>query len=73
VRLDSLVLLKQVHLQVYGSVVANRFSNQHILPLTQMTVSAECYYQPSVDAAFDEDSEQMELGWYRMALLLPGT
>ena len=55
-------------LQVYGSVVANRFSNQHILPLAQMSVSAECYYQPSVDAAFDEDSEQMELGLYCLVI-----
>lgn len=48
---------------MYGSVVANRYSNQHILPLAQMSVSAECYYQPRVNADFDEDSEQMELGW----------
>ena len=48
--------------QVYGSVVANRYSNQHILPLSQMSVSAECFYQPRVNADFDEDSEQMELG-----------
>lgn len=46
---------------VYGSVVANRYSNQHILPLSQMSVSAECYYQPLVNVDFDEDSEQMQL------------
>lgn len=51
-----------MYVQVYGSVVANRYSNQHILPLAQMSVSAECYYQPRVNADFDEDSEQMELG-----------
>ena len=50
--------------QVYGSVVANRYSNQHILPLSQMSVSAECFYQPRVNADFDEDSEQMELGLF---------
>ncbi len=48
---------------MYGSVVANRYSNQHILPLSQMSVSAECFYQPRVNADFDEDSEQMELGY----------
>lgn len=48
--------------KVYGSVVANRYSNQLILPMSQMSVSAECFYQPRVDANFDEDSEQMELG-----------
>ena len=47
---------------MYGSVVANRYSNQHILPLSQMSVSAECYYQPLVNVDFDEDSEQMQLG-----------
>ena len=47
---------------MYGSVVANRYSNQHILPLSQMSVSAECFYQPRVNADFDEESEQMELG-----------
>lgn len=27
-----------------------------------MSVSAECFYQPRVNADFDEDSEQLELG-----------
>lgn len=52
------------HIQVYGSVVANRYNNQHILPLSQMSVSGECFYQPRVNVVFDEDSEQMELGIY---------
>lgn len=29
-----------------------------------MSVSAECFYQPRVNADFDEDSEQMELGLF---------
>ena len=58
-------------MQVYGSVVANRYSNQHILPLSQMSVSAECFYQPRVNADFDEDSEQMELSkWFCYMLLI---
>lgn len=51
-----------IYCKVYGSVVANRYSNQHILPLSQMSVSAECFYQPRVNADFDEESEQTELG-----------
>ena len=31
-----------LHPQVYGSVVASRYSNQHVLPLAHMTVSRWC-------------------------------
>ena len=29
-------------LQVYGSIVAGRYSNQHVLPLAHMAVSVVC-------------------------------
>ena len=43
--------------KVYCTTVANRYSQQHILPMSQMSVSAECFYQPTVQADFDLDSE----------------
>jgi len=45
---------------VYGSIVANRYSHQHVLPLAQMSVSAKCHYQPAVQATFDLDREQLD-------------
>ncbi len=55
------VTLGNLMLQVYGSVVANRYSNQHILPLSQMSVTSECFYQPRANTDFDEEFEQLEL------------
>ena len=49
-------------IQVYGSVVANRYSHQQILPLGQMSVSSDCFYQPRVDADFISETEQENLG-----------
>jgi len=40
--------------------VANRYSNQHILPLSQMSVTSECFYQPRANTDFDEEFEQLE-------------
>ena len=47
---------------MYGLVVANRYSNQHVLPLSQMSVTSECFYQPRANTDFDEEFEQLELG-----------
>ena len=49
-------------IQVYGSVVAGRYSNQQILPLSQMSVSSDCFYQPRVDADFISETDEENLG-----------
>ncbi len=50
--------------QVYGSFVAGLYSNQQILPLSQMSVSADCFYQPRVDADFIAETDEANLGTY---------
>ena len=57
--------------QVYGSVVASRYSNQHSLALDKMSVSSECFYQPRVQSDFDADTESLDqqLGKYDTSLL----
>ena len=46
--------------QVYGSVVASRYSNQHSLALDKMSVSSECFYQPRVQSDFDADADSLD-------------
>ena len=41
-------------------MVAGRYSNQHILPLSQMVVSGECHYQPAAQATFSVESDQLD-------------
>lgn len=41
---------------IYGSIISRGYySNQHILPISSMTVSAECHYMPQVEV---EEKEQ---------------
>ncbi len=47
--------------QVYGSIVAGLYSNQQILPLSQMSVSADCFYQPRVEADFIAETDEANL------------
>ena len=49
---------------IYGSIISRGYySNQHILPVSSMTVLAECQYMPQVDlqVTMDENDEDSVL------------
>jgi hypothetical protein len=48
---------------VYGSVVAGRYSNQHVLPMAHMVVSGDPSYQPETNTTFNIESldEQLDV------------
>eukprot|EP00731_Ephydatia_muelleri_P036400 Em0248g2a len=49
--------------EVYGSIVANRCNNQHILPLAKMSASSRCEYTKDLSLQFSQEQLGEGLDW----------